>query len=430
MTREEKITLIGLIIFVGFFASVCYHYVQGVYLHRDYPYNTFLFRPWDRFMDFFNNYNGLNHRPTIFYKGAEEYIQKEVTLGYWSLFTFIFSLFSMVKPPALAYLSFAGVAFIAFLTICAKNLWRPGRSESLQGILIFSCLSYPVLMVFDRGNIEIYLFIFLYLFLHYYGQGRYSRGTFFLALATLIKPMPVFFLVFLIACRRYRQLLYFVGWYVVLCLALSAVMASFFHTSLFSRTAVEVLLSYTDRYAIGNEGLVFGSSLFGFLKIAGHYLLAREQGAIAAGELLVRPYTYCAVGVSLLAAIYVLCFEKERWRQVAVISCAMILLPFVSGAYRLLHIFLPLFLFVNHAQPHEDDRLYCVLFGLLLIPKDYFHFSGIEIELSLDSVANPLAMLIMVGMIVVSGRRQMTWYNLKQAVVSYLPFIAKAHHSV
>ena len=52
MNKQAKIPVLSLIVIVGFAVSVGYHYVQGVYLGRPYPQNTFLFDPAERFGDF------------------------------------------------------------------------------------------------------------------------------------------------------------------------------------------------------------------------------------------------------------------------------------------------------------------------------------------------------------------------------------------
>ncbi len=54
MSKEEKIYTLALIVLVGFFVAVLFHYIQRVYLGKGYPYNTFLFHPEVRFSDFYN----------------------------------------------------------------------------------------------------------------------------------------------------------------------------------------------------------------------------------------------------------------------------------------------------------------------------------------------------------------------------------------
>jgi len=54
MNKLQKIDTISIIIIAGFSFAVFYHYILGTYLGLTYPYDTFLFRPDDKFMDFFN----------------------------------------------------------------------------------------------------------------------------------------------------------------------------------------------------------------------------------------------------------------------------------------------------------------------------------------------------------------------------------------
>ncbi len=58
MLPDKKIDLLCLIIVIGFFSAVAFHYYMGSYLGRSYPYNTFLFSPNDHFNDFFNVLRG------------------------------------------------------------------------------------------------------------------------------------------------------------------------------------------------------------------------------------------------------------------------------------------------------------------------------------------------------------------------------------
>ena len=51
MSKKRKIELVMLIIFLGTTISIIYHYFMGLKGYG-YPYNTFLFRPDDRLMDF------------------------------------------------------------------------------------------------------------------------------------------------------------------------------------------------------------------------------------------------------------------------------------------------------------------------------------------------------------------------------------------
>ena len=58
MTQRRKVIFIAIFLGVGFWASVAYHFFAAYVLKLNYyPYNTFLFRPKDRFGDFLDNFN-------------------------------------------------------------------------------------------------------------------------------------------------------------------------------------------------------------------------------------------------------------------------------------------------------------------------------------------------------------------------------------
>jgi len=79
----------------------------------------------------------------------------------------------------------------------------------------------------------------------------------------------------------------------------------------------------------------------------------------------------------------------------------MLLLPHMSVDYKLIHIFIPLSLYINFAKKNSYDWFYLLMFSLLLIPKDYFLFSksisdtGYK-DISISIMINPILMVLMV----------------------------------
>ncbi len=68
-------------------------------------------------------------------------------------------------------------------------------------------------------------------------------------------------------------------------------------------------------------------------------------------------------------AAYLVLVDEVLWRKVTLLVCALNLLPIVSGDYKLLYLFVPLYLFINKEELHRMDWVYAVLFSLLLIPE-------------------------------------------------------------
>ena len=54
--NQVRTEILVSIITIGFIIALFSKYVQGAYLHMDFPFNTFLFAPDDRFRDFYGPY--------------------------------------------------------------------------------------------------------------------------------------------------------------------------------------------------------------------------------------------------------------------------------------------------------------------------------------------------------------------------------------
>ena len=55
MEKEKRLYILALFILAGFFMAILFCYYEGIYQGQPYPYNTFLFKPADRYMDFYTN---------------------------------------------------------------------------------------------------------------------------------------------------------------------------------------------------------------------------------------------------------------------------------------------------------------------------------------------------------------------------------------
>jgi hypothetical protein len=386
LSRDQKIDLIALIVLVGLGASVVYHYVLGVYLGMGYPFNTFLFRPFVRFSDLLIP------------------VELRAIMNY-PPFTLLVLYYPFLLLPGwlalgLFVLSFAG----SFLYVLARNLRQAGALATARNVIILGLLSYPFLFTVDRANFEWVVFLLLYLFIVAYTQERRFLGPVFLALAISLKIFPAVFLVLLLAGRRYREtaltlgltgaftllgLLVFDGGFI-------ANWQRFFHA----------LGGYTQVMAIGNGGWYFGHSLFGAIK----FLLAKSShGYVTVSILFAKIYLGLALIVFFALSFHLSRWQGRFWKQVLLLVLAMNLLPHVSADYKLLHIFIPLLLFVNQDSPEKNDLLYAILFGLLLIPKDYARLS-LYPEASLSVLLTPMIMLFMAIAVIVEESVPGSWF--------------------
>jgi len=97
----------------------------------------------------------------------------------------------------------------------------------------------------------------------------------------------------------------------------------------------------------------------------------------------------------------------------------MNILPHVSADYKLIHVFIPLFLFINKTETDNHDLSFIVIFSLMLISKSYYYFQFepslqiVPYVVNIAVILNPIIMGIGVFTIVFSGLG--TWYYTRQA---------------
>ena len=176
-------------------------------------------------------------------------------------------------------------------------------------------------------------------------------------------------------------------------------------------------MSILKYYAIGNEGLYFGNSIWGSIKAI---LIAMVYMSV---NIATRIYSIVGFNSVCIVALYIFFWEKNFWKKVALLVFSMNLFPFVSGDYKLIHIFIPLFLFINSDNTDKFDFLYSILFGLLIIPKAYFHYPS-NPEITSSVIINPLLMTFFMIFLVRDGlgaRAEQHLENYKKIEQSVLP---------
>jgi hypothetical protein len=77
----------------------------------------------------------------------------------------------------------------------------------------------------------------------------------------------------------------------------------------------------------------------------------------------------------------------------------MNLFPYVSGDYKLLFIYIPLFMFINHQTLRKTDWIFCILWSLLLVPKNYFNLLSLP-EANISVLINPVLMVAICAMVI------------------------------
>jgi hypothetical protein len=409
LDRAGKISLVMLILIVGFVASVFYHYILGVWQGCPYPYNTPLFKPEVHGTDYTNNIQ--------FVKDLNPYLGPVASTWYPVLnaLFFVFSLrvgpgHAMLMPLQLyTLLVVLALTWFSFIYLKTDRLW-----EHLTRTFVFTFMTCPVLFALDRGNPETLILILLLLFTFFYQRRQFFISSVFLALAITTKIYPVFLIVLFLRERKYRAIGFTIALSVVLTLAcLMCFKGGFLPNLKFLLTGgnlrtASALTGNLPEFLVRNNYVQRSVTLFMAMKVI-LVETSTVMGVNMRGIALV--YVATAIVATILVAGYVTFIERELWKRTALLVSAMLLLPPLSTEYKLVHVLIPLFLFVNSTEQPRTNAIYALLFGLLLIPKDYYLFpmsisdSGVH-DISIAIFLNPAIMLLMSCMIIAGGLRR------------------------
>ena len=348
------------IVLVGFVVAVAYNYLMGTYLERPYPFGTFLFRPNDRFGDFVRQaINSINLDP---YTSTRHGFAS----NYPPLTHVFLYMFTKLSLPV-AVVAFVSLFLAGHFALGCRFFQADTRVGTFWNAFVLTFLSYPVLIAVDRGNMETYVFLLLAGFVLAYRSGHFRLAAVFVGLAAAMKIFPILLAVMFLADRRYREFLLALLVPAVITVACFALMGQGFEFNLFS--FLNNLRSFGSLYGIGIEGWMFGHSLFGLVKVV---LAAVAPGALVENTTAAyMPYQVVALVILVATLAHVVFVEPTLWKRLALLVICMCLLPVTSGDYKLIHLYLPLYLFIQDGSRISHDRLLAVLFGLLLIPKAY-----------------------------------------------------------
>lgn len=387
LDRKEKIRLCALIVSVGFYSSVGYHYFQGSYLHNKFPLNSFLpggfffdfFAVYDRWLRFHFNGVGLTYFPGSFLSVD---IIKE-------LFT------TNIYYAAYAYVT-GFVIFIFFLTYF--YIKTDNKLESIQHTFIIALMTYPFLFAFQTANFEITTFISVALFFIFYTKNRFL-SIMALSYAISMKIFPGIFLGLLLFEKRYKDIFVSLVLIIFFTLLPLCIYDGGFNkgVGMYLSNLQQNQQSYINFMVIDGVGNYFGHSLLNGIRTLWPGLISTEIM-----QTIMLPYTIITFIIFLAIIVYLIYIEKIFWKKIACLVMAMNLLPFSSNDYKLLYIYIPLFFFINYSKKEKLDIMYIILFSLLLISKNYLYFNNNPYS-TLNVVFNPLLMLLILFVIIISG---------------------------
>jgi len=253
-------------------------------------------------------------------------------------------------------------------------------------------------VLLDRGNFDLILFVLMSSFVFLFKSEKYSLSALMLALVNAIKPFYVLFLILFLFQKKYKE--FFLS--IIVSAILILLGFSLLHGDFWNQISVFItniaLFNKAFTYDI-DAGLSNCSSLFMALKFILFRLMNLSPSYIVN---LIKIYNI----FSLIMTFVILFFtwkEKIFWKRISLLTFYSLLIPNVVFDYKLIFLFIPLWLFVNAKEKTKFDLVYTILFALLLIPKRFilvWQLGNMFKWPPLSIILNPLIMLIFVWLII------------------------------
>jgi len=381
---SPRLYLIISIVIIGFTMSVIYHYcLVNYYGMKEYPYYTFLFGANDSFNDFYSTFKvTMDLNP---YMAGASYFPFTYIVMY--LFTFF--------PSGFAFFIFTGSFILFFFYFFHQYLSEYRLFIKILITFILSFMSYPFLFVVDRGNLEVWVFIVLALFMNSYLNGKYFLSILFLSMAISFKLYPAILILLFIIDKKYKYAFYACLATFIMSMASAALLKGGVNATIQGLkgglSGVSSLMLY------GYHGVQHNTSFFAPMRILFDFILIRKDVYTYENDLsFYNAYYLFAAVILLVVGGFLFTYKISLWKKVCLLVLLFISLPQISFDYKLVNLFLPLILFIKSEEETKFTPYYALIFGLLLIPKDYY---VIAVDVTTAVIINPLLMLSMIILI-------------------------------
>jgi uncharacterized membrane protein len=392
--KRSRVRLLVTIVLVGTLVSIVWHYVSGFYLGQGYPRSTFLFVPADHF----NDWNNV-------YTYAQEFLRGVPgPFGYFP-FAILAAVTTTVLPTSVGFILMV-VLFLGLLALMLRRWVLDCEEHALtraQGMVILIGLSYPVLFVLDRGNMEMLVFAFIagFFYFTYVRECRWMAAL-CLAAAIAFKLYPATLLLLLLAERRFKLLVLTVviaGGLTAISVGLLAVVGHYSLADVWQMNAGGKG-NFQQGMVIDGAGVDHGHSLWG---LVGLWTMLRQAAVLSWKTTL---YAVAAAAIFLGLVVHAVFRETERWKLVLLATVPALLLPYVSFDYTLIQLYFPLVFFLNSRRVSRWDVVYVALFGILLVPVDYYYIPGIFFgRISISVIIYPVALVALVLLAILDVQR-------------------------
>lgn len=291
--------------------------------------------------------------------------------------TLLLGFFPTLGNTAYLYLVLIILGAFGLTLLLVQSLVQHGISPAVAWCFGFTVLatSYPLIALIDRLNVEGMVWIVLALGLLAFARCRFWLSASLFALATSMKIFPFALFALLLSLRKWRQLGY--GIVVVATLTLVSLwLTGPTVSSAWKSTLYQHQLQY-GQYVLKDRGAEFGFNHSLFILI--RQMLAASSRTL---DVIIRAfhiYVYAAPIAGLL--LYLRLRRLPLLNQMIGLTTCAVLLPWWSGDYTLLHLYVPWALLVlwvidNAASQKILGRelsllWYMVPFAIIFTPQSY-----------------------------------------------------------
>lgn len=390
-----QIRLIGLAVLIVTPVAFAYHAMMHALFPGTFWLPSFLYDPFWRFNDYFQPY-----------LVARLYGPPDNTTTVYSPLMHLF-MTVLTHAPDIAglvlILAVFGASLVALLWSGVTARVGPRRLRQAY-VAIFCFLSYPVLFLVDRANLEMVVFALLAAFVWlYYWRG--SRWAFLpLALAVAAKYYAVVLIVIFVAERRWRQL--------ALCVA--AVLA----VEAAATVALSAVSGFTVPQVIANTIHTLGAPTPEAGDTAGVWFSHNLVGAFALIDRLTGygvqsivgfhfAFDILEVGILAVVVLRVCLYEMPAWKRLAALVICMTVLAPQSHDYTLVHLLLPLALIGRDGLRCPYRWPIAGLFAVLLVPMAWVPYQMPLLPpgslLNFSMIIYPVVLLILLLVILSTG---------------------------
>ena len=376
----NRIRLFACLVLLGLGTAVGFHAIMGS-MGLEWPWNSFLFMPSDRYNDW--------HNSVLQAASGDPYFSRNTPAlaAYFPASYLIFDIPGGMSRgmSTLAFLVISEVLlFVAVFSLYfryrltdVRQSERGSFEAPLLLLLTLQC-SYPLLVALDRGNIDLWIACGCTLFVATQDSRFRYLGLTALALCIATKGYPAAFLTLTVARRDYRGL----AFCLISVLLLSVVGLLSFPGGI-GRNIAGLQLNlhqFHERYVLGADSLFSSSDPYNALRLilsglASHSYVAVEHLQLVSKALL-AVYGPLISLWAIICTVFVLMVPAPIWRRVTAVSLVALLFPNVANDYKLCILFPGLMLLLLTDRHTRREQISLSLFALLMIPKSYYFFNG------------------------------------------------------